>query len=265
MTKRLKSTGNKIIPWVFFALIILGWEWVVASQLIARYILPSPMDIIKTLLHIFPEIQIHLTVTLSEALLGLFLSIILAMVLSVVMDSIPVVKKAVYPVLIVSQTIPIIALAPLFALWFGFGELSKIIVVVLVCFFPIIISLVDGLDSVDPDMLNLFRSMGANRFQIFKLLKFPASMVNFFSGLRIAATYSIMGAVIGEWLGGESGLGVYMIRVKHSYALDKVFAVIVIIVILSIALFKIISVTQNWLMPWQGQMNINQKEVGKNE
>jgi ABC-type nitrate/sulfonate/bicarbonate transport system permease component len=265
LTKRLASIGNRLIPWMFFGIIILLWEFIVAHQVIARYILPSPTDILKTLLHIFPDIKIHLAITLSEAFLGLFLSIILAGLLAIIMDTISIIKKAIYPILIVSQTIPIIALAPLFALWFGFGELSKIIVVILVCFFPIIISLVDGLDSVDPDMLNLLKSMGANRLQIFKLLKLPASMVNLFSGLRIAATYSIMGAVIGEWLGGESGLGVYMMRVKHSYALDKVFAVILIIVVASIALFKVISVAQNWLMPWQGQLNKNQTEAGKNE
>jgi NitT/TauT family transport system permease protein len=265
LTKRLASIGNKLIPWLFFGIIILLWEFIVAHQMIARYILPSPTDILKTLLHIFPEIKMHLAITLYEALLGLFLSIIFAMILAIIMDTISMVKKAIYPILIISQTIPIIALAPLFALWFGFGELSKIIVVILVCFFPIIISLVDGLDSVDPDMLNLLKSMGASRFQIFKLIKLPASMVNLFSGLRIAATYSIMGAVIGEWLGGESGLGVYMMRVKQSYALDKVFAVIVIIIVSSIVLFKVISWSQNWLMPWQDHMKTKQMEAGKNE
>jgi ABC-type nitrate/sulfonate/bicarbonate transport system permease component len=128
--------------------------------------------------------------------------------------------------------------------------LPKIIVVVLVCFFPIVVSLLDGLEALDRDEINLLRSMGASSMQIFRLAKFPSSMINFFSGLRIAATYSIMGAVIGEWLGGSEGLGVYMIRVKNSFALDKVFAVIVIIVILSLILFKAISLLQYILMPW---------------
>jgi ABC-type nitrate/sulfonate/bicarbonate transport system permease component len=156
----------------------------------------------------------------------------------------------VYPLLVVSQTIPTIALAPLFAVWFGLGLLPKVIVVFLVCFFPIVVSLVDGLDSVDADLLNLFRTMGAKKVQIFRYLKMPASMVNFFSGLRIAATYSIMGAVIAEWLGGEKGIGIYMLRVKHSYALDKMFAAVLLIIILSLVLFKVISLLENAAMPW---------------
>ncbi|MGE5583835.1 MAG: ABC transporter permease [Bacillota bacterium] len=257
MRKRSASIEDSLIPILFLAALILGWELTVDRGLLARFILPSPWDILKAITGIFPAINPHLAVTLREAFLGLVSSMVLAGVLAVFMDEIAVAKKAVYPILVVSQTIPVIALAPLFALWFGFGELPKIFVVVLVCFFPIVINLVDGLDSVDQDMLNLFKSMGANRIQILKYLKFPAATAYFFSGLRIAATYSIMGAVIGEWLGGEEGLGVYMIRVKQSYDLDKVFAVIIIIVILSIALFKAIGLTERLLTPWRAERKMN--------
>jgi ABC-type nitrate/sulfonate/bicarbonate transport system permease component len=170
------------------------------------------------------------------------------------MDNIEIARKAVYPLLIVSQTVPIIALAPLFVMWFGFGIIPKIIVVILVCFFPIVVSLLEGLSSVDRDLLNLMKSMGASRLQIFKMVKFPASMISFFSGLRIAATYSIMGAVIGEWLGGRAGLGLYMLRVKNSYAYDKMFATILIIVVLSMTVFKTISLIQYLSMPWFREM-----------
>lgn len=248
--KKLASIKNKIVPLTFFAGLLLIWEFVVEKAYIPKYILPSPSDVISVLIQILPALQLHIYTTLQEALLGLLLAIIFALMLAVVMDNVPVVQKALYPLVVVSQTIPIIALAPLFVIWFGFGILPKIIVVVLVCFFPILISLLEGLNSVDIEMLNLLKSMGANRIQIFKLVKFPASLVSFFSGLRIAATYSIMGAVIGEWLGGENGLGVYMIRVKHSYALDKVFAIIAIIVLLSLLIFKVIALIQKVLMPW---------------
>ncbi|MDD3032330.1 MAG: ABC transporter permease subunit, partial [Atribacterota bacterium] len=155
------------------------------------------------------------------------------------------------PLLVVSQTIPVMILAPLFAMWFGFGILPKIIVVILVCFFPIVISLLEGLNSIDQDLLNLMKSMKANRWQIFYLAKFPASLGSFFSGLKIAATYSIIGAVIGEWMGGKAGLGVYMTRVRQSFALDKVFATVLIIIFLSIMLFKTIELIQYLAMPWK--------------
>jgi ABC-type nitrate/sulfonate/bicarbonate transport system permease component len=251
--KKLKSIEGSIIPFAFSLILLIIWEFVVDIGLIERYVLPSPIDIIKTLIKILPALKRDILVTLQEAGIGFMLSIVFSIILAVLMDSIKVVKKAIYPLLLVSQTVPIIALAPLFMMWFGFGMLPKVIVVILVCFFPIVVSLLDGLDSLDKDEINLLKSMGATRFQIFKLAKFPAAMINFFSGLRIAATYSIMGAVIGEWLGGSEGLGVYMIRVKHSYAIDKFFAAILIIVVLSMLLFKLLSIIQNILMPWNRQ------------
>jgi ABC-type nitrate/sulfonate/bicarbonate transport system permease component len=136
-------------------------------------------------------------------------------------------------------------------MWFGFGVLPKVMVVILVCFFPIVVSLLEGLGSLDNDLLNLMKSMKANRWQIFYLAKFPASLGSFFSGLKIAATYSIIGAVIGEWMGGKAGLGVYMTRVRQSFALDKVFASILVIIILSMILFKIIELIQLFAMPWK--------------
>jgi len=248
--KRLKSIGSNLTPIAFFMMILIGWQYIVDKGIIERYILPSPSDIVITSFRIFPELKPHIMTTLEEAFTGFFIAILLAIILAVLMDSFPLAKKAFYPLFIVSQTIPIIILVPLLVMWFGFDKLPKIIVVILVCFFPIVVNLLEGLESVDRDMLNLFKSMKSNYFQIFKFAKFPASLGNFFSGLKIAATYSIMGAVIGEWMGGKDGLGVYMTRVRQSFALDKVFSVIVVIVLLSLALFKIIEFIQYLTMPW---------------
>ncbi len=250
LSKKMKRIEDKAIPVIFSMLLIIIWQLVIGAGYINSFTLPSPANIIVALIDILPDLQVHIWATLYEAFIGFILSIVFSLVLAVLMDSIKIVKKAIYPLLIVSQTVPIIALAPLFVMWFGFGVVPKIIVVILVCFFPIVISLLEGLNSVDQDLLNLLNSMGASRFQIFKLVKFPASLVNFFSGLRIAATYSIMGAVIGEWLGGRAGLGIYMLRVKNSYAYDKMFATILVIIILSMSIFKIISIIQNLSMPW---------------
>ena len=248
--KKYINIENKVIPLVFQLIILFVWQISIDKWNIPMYILPSPKDIIITLVNIFPSITKHIYATLYEALVGFIISILVALFLAILMDNVKLIKKCLYPILVVSQTIPIIAIAPLFVIWFGFGLLPKIIVVVLVCFFPIVISLIDGLESVDKDMINLLKTMGASKFQIFTLVKLPASTVNFFSGLRIAATYSVMGAVIGEWLGGDKGLGVYMIRAKNSYALDKVFAVIVVIVMLSMALFGLLYLLQYFFTPW---------------
>ena len=243
--------ANKSIPVVFLALLIIIWQLISNAGGIPKYILPSPVDIGKIIIKILPDLKVHSLTTLWEAMLGLIISVTVSLVLAILMDSINIVKKALYPIIIVSQTIPIIALAPLFIIWFGFGIMPKILAVVLICFFPIVISLVDGLDSVDKDLLNLMKSMKASKLMIFRHIKLPAAIVSFFSGLRIAVTYSIMGAVIGEWLGGEKGLGVYMMRVKHSYALDKFFASILVIVVLSVLLFKIITVIEYIAIPWK--------------
>ena len=174
------------------------------------------------------------------------------------MDSVSAFKKTVYPIIVISQTIPIIILAPLFVIWFGYGYMPKIIIVILICFFPVTISLLQGLNTVDRELIDMLRSMGATRLQLYRFVKIPSSMPGFFSGLKIAATYSIMGATIGEWVGGKNGLGVYMIRAKQSFATDKVFAAILVIVILSILILRIIELLEKKYIPW---IKLQQQEV----
>ena len=248
--KKSANIENRAAPLILAAALLAIWQVVVDTGLVKRFILPSPTDIFFTIFEIFPAVKGHMAVTVYEASLGFAVAIILSLILAILMDSVEWIRKSLYPLIVVSQTVPIIALAPLFVIWFGLGKLPKIIVVVLVCFFPIVVSLLQGLSSADRDMVNLLKSMGANKFQIFRMVKFPGALVSFFSGLRIAATYSVMGAVIGEWLGGTEGLGIYMLRVKNTFAYDKVFAVIVIIVLLSMALFKIIEWVEYIVTPW---------------
>jgi len=249
--KKWKNIRDKSIPILFILFVTCLWQMIVDLGMIARYILPSPTDIITVGISIFPEITEHIYITLQEASTGLVIAIIFAMILAVMMDNFMIVRKALQPLLVVSQTVPIMVLAPLFVMWFGFGLLPKIMVVVLVCFFPIVVSLLEGLASLDQDVLNLMKSMKAGRWHVFYLAKFPSSLGSFFSGLKIAATYSIIGAVIAEWMGGKSGLGVYMTRVRQSFALDKVFAVILIIILMSIVLFGMIEFIQFLVMPWK--------------
>jgi ABC-type nitrate/sulfonate/bicarbonate transport system permease component len=226
------------------------WEAISRFEVFPPFILPSPSSILVSLVTNFTSMQYDILITLYEALTGFIIAIILSVLIAVAMDSIIGFKKTIYPVLIISQTIPIIIIAPLFIIWFGYGYAPKIIIVTLICFFPITISLLQGLVAVDKEQIDLLKSMGAGKFQIYKFVKIPSAMPGFFSGLKIAATYSIMGATIGEWVGGKSGLGVYMIRAKQAFETDRVFAAIIVIVVLSILLLKIIEFAEKKNMPW---------------
>ncbi len=248
--KKNKTILDISLPIIFSISLIIIWELIIKVLEIEKYIMPAPSDIIKALYENFGAMMPHIIATLFESVVGFGIAVLLALILAIIMDLLPMVKKAIYPVFIISQTVPVIALAPLFIIWFGFGALPKIIVVVIVCFFPIVISISDGLEGVDKDLINHFKLMGASKLKRFFHLKLPYGIINFFSGLRIAATYSIMGAVIGEWLGGDKGLGVYMTRARSTYALDKMFAAILVIVIMSMIMFYIIGKVEKVLTPW---------------
>ena len=197
---------DKIYPLISIALILIVWQLVVELKNVPVYIMPSPLEILFALKNDGALIIYHAKATLYESFIGFGVSIVLAFLLAIIMDSFETVKKSLYPLLVVSQTVPIIALAPLFIIWFGFGALPKIVIVIIVCFFPIVISLIHGMESIDNDYLMLFKSIKATKIQAFYHLKLPFAMVHFFSGLKIAATYMIMSAVIGEWLGGDKGI-----------------------------------------------------------
>ncbi|RUS47339.1 ABC transporter permease [Cohnella sp. AR92] len=240
---RLIRADQRLYPIVALLAAVVLWQLVVSLADVPMYILPSPLDTANALFEDFGVIVGHVGTTLYESVVGFLLSIALAFALAILMDSFAVVKKSLYPILIVSQTIPTIVITPILIIWFGFGLLPKVLVIVMVCFFPICISLVDGFEKVDRDYVNLFRSFKSSKLQTFLHLKLPYAMVNFFSGLKIAATYLIMSAIISEWQGGTKGIGVYMVRAKSAYALDKVFASILVIVLISIVLISLI----NWI------------------
>jgi ABC-type nitrate/sulfonate/bicarbonate transport system permease component len=167
------------------------------------------------------------------------------------MNASRIIKQILYPYLVISQTVPIIAVAPLLIIWFGYGISAKIFAVVLMCFFPITLGLYDGFRSVSVEHIRLLTSMGASPYKIFMMLKLPSALPNFFTGLKLAATYSIMAAVIGEWLGGSSGLGIYMTRATKAYQTAHVFAVILVIIALSMLLFAIVMLLDRLLLKWK--------------
>ena len=224
------------------AVILLGWEVVSISGIVPSYMLPSPVAVLTALFGDLPTILFHAKFTLLESFYGLLIGIALAFVFATMMDRFRVMDQAFYPIMIITQTIPTIAIAPILVLWMGFGMAPKILTVVLMCFFPVAVSFADGLQRVDEEYVHLVRSYGADRWKAYCLVKIPAALPELFSGLKVAATYSISGAVVGEWLGSQKGLGYYLLRVKNSYMLDKVFACVVVIILLSLAMNGLIRV-----------------------
>ncbi|MGI6684696.1 MAG: ABC transporter permease [Bacillota bacterium] len=251
------NIGDRLLPLTFIIGLIIFWQWAVGFFHFAEWILPAPSQIFIALIDSFDVLLDHTKITLGEAALGLTAAVFLAGFLALLMDSFSWVKKSFYPILISSQTVPIITVAPLFVIWFGYGILPKVIVVTLVCFFPMVISLLDGLASVDDDLINLLKTMGASRRHIFFMVKLPGSLPCFFSGLKISVAYSIMGAVIGEWLGASKGLGIFMSRAQHSFKLPEVFAAILVITILSFAFLGLVKLVEKICMPW---VNVGKKQ-----
>lgn len=199
----------------------------------------------------FPLSWGHARITLSEAFLGLALGILTGFVMAVLMDRFDRLYQAFYPLIVLTQTVPAVAIAPLLVLWFGYEMAPKVILIVITTFFPITVGLLTGFRSADPDAVNLLRAMGAGRSQIFFYIKLPGALGQFFSSLRISASYAVVGAVIAEWLGGFGGLGVYMTRVKKAFAFDKMFAVIILISAISLLLMWAVERLQKKCMPWE--------------
>jgi ABC-type nitrate/sulfonate/bicarbonate transport system permease component len=256
--KKPTSTDNRrlinraSIP-LFYVGILLLWQFMTTILETPNYILPSPLVIWLELINSFPLLLMHARITVIEVLVGFSIALFLSVVLSIAMDRYKYVKDLLYPMMVITQTVPIMAIAPLMMIWFGFGLTPKIIVVVLVCFFPIAVSLTEGLSSVEPELIDLMKTMDASESQIFLKCKLPASLPSFFAGLRIAATYSVMGAVVSEWVGAQEGLGIFMTRVMKSYRTPALFAVIIFIIAITLIFVAIIDAIGRKAMPWTNE------------
>jgi ABC-type nitrate/sulfonate/bicarbonate transport system permease component len=237
-------------PLVMVLTLLLLWQGSSASGLIPGFMLPGPLRVIAALVNDFPLLLGHLGWTLLEALCGLSIAVAASFLLALVMDQSRFLKRSITPLLLFTQTMPAIAIAPLLILWMGYGSAPKITLVFLTCFFPMTIGLLGAFARADGDTIRLFQSMGASKTHIYRYIKLPQGLPAFFSGLKISASYSIIGAVIAEWLGGNAGLGVYMIRVRRSYSFDKMFAVILLTAVLSLLLIKAVAALEKAAMPW---------------
>lgn len=248
MQKTRQFNWQPIIP---IAALLLLWLLVSMSGAIPGFMLPGPVRVITAFTADFPLLMRHLSQTLLEALAGLSIAIAASFFLAIVMDANRFLKQSVTPLLLLTQTMPTIAIAPLLILWMGYGYAPKIALVFLTCFFPMTLGLLGAFAQADTDAIRLLQSMGASRVQVYRYIKLPQGLPAFFSGLKISSSYAIIGAVVAEWLGGEAGLGVYMIRVRRSYSFDKMFAVILLTSVLSLLLVKLVSLLEKIFITWR--------------
>ena len=255
------SRARRVLaPLVAVVVLLVVWEALVDVGVIPSFMLPAPSQVVMALAEDAPLLLEHSLVTLGEAAAGLAGGVALGFAFALLMDRFETFYLAFEPLMTISQTIPTIAIAPLLVLWLGYGALPKVVLVIVTTFFPVTVSLASGFRSVDPDVVDLMRTMNASRWQIFRYAKLPAAADQFFSGLKISATYAIVGAVIAEWLGGSVGLGVYMTRVRKSFSYDRLFASIIIISILSLGLMKLVELAQRAGMPWKrAERNKNER------
>lgn len=237
-------------PAVLFLILLFFWEGYVRLAPVDPLTLPAPSRIFSASLAKSAEFSLHLQPTLSETAIGFAFSVATGLITAVLLDFTPLLQRALYPLLVASQAIPIVAIAPLFVLWFGFGLLPKVLIVALVCFFPITVATYDGLRGTDPELIKLYRTFGAKTWSLFWRIRLPSALPSFFSGLRIAATYAVVGAIFSEYMGAFTGLGVFLQDAQHSFRTDLVFGIVIVTALLSIALFLAVHLVERLCLPW---------------
>lgn len=249
----MKKNANLPALILTFAL-LMAWQ-LGAMEMDAAYILPSPAQVLQRLWELRgPLLTAHLPATLLCTGIGLAISILLGVLLAVLMDAFPTAEKMLYPIIVASQTIPTTALAPLFVLWFGYTIWSKVLVTVLITFFPIAITVFDGFRSAKTDMIDLLRTFGAGKKEIFLRLKLPASLPYFFSAIKMAIPLSIIGAAIGEWLGAQAGLGYFSRRMMTQLDGAGVFAPIVLLSAVAMLAVWIVALIEKKAVTWRGDL-----------
>jgi ABC-type nitrate/sulfonate/bicarbonate transport system permease component len=238
-------------PLLLLAAAILAWQGVASLHSVDDLTLASPVETWRALRHDHSLLLDEAGVTAVEILLGLAISIVLGVLIAVAMHLVRPLRDAAYPLLLASQAIPLVVLAPLFILAFGYGIGPKLAIIALICFFPIVVNVLDGLRSVDPDLLKLMRSLGASRWTRLWKAELPGSLPFLFTGLRLAATFSVIGAVFGEWAGADRGLGRLVLLANNQLQTPRVYAGIVLLTVMAIALFAIVSLVERLAIPWR--------------
>jgi len=237
-------------PIIIVVIVMVAWEVLVDTTGLRPQVLPSPSRVVTQGAQQLPAILGHTWATLQVTLIGFAFSLVVAWGLAIAIDFSAPLRRGLMPLLVASQTIPIIAIAPLMIIWFGFGLLPKVLVVGLVTFFPIVVGLIEGFNKADREASNLLRSMGAGRGKEFWYVRLPSALPSFFTALRISITYAVVGAIFAEYVGAQLGLGIYMSMQKNAFRTDLVLAAVAVTAILSIALYLLTFLIERIAIPW---------------
>ncbi len=238
--------------------LVAVWQLVVTLSGVPPFILPGPVPVLATLVERWPLILGHAWITASEILIGFFLGAILGTISGLLLASFATARRWLLPVFVVSQALPVFALAPLLVLWLGYGMASKVAMAVLIIYFPITAAFYDGLKRADPEMLDLVRLLGASRFDMIRLIRLPAALPSLASGLRVAASVAPIGAVVGEWVGSSGGLGYLMLHANARMQIDLMFAALLVLAAMALALYLAVDRLGRRVAPWQAE-TLNQR------
>lgn len=237
-------------PLIFLALLIVLWDVAIRVFHIPPYQVPAPYDVVVTLWREWPMLLSEAWPTTVATLWGFLLSAAFGIPVAMLIAGSRTVESYVYPLLVFSQSIPKIAIAPLFVVWFGFGMMPKVLSAFLLGFFPVVVSAVQGFKSVEPDMIDLARAMEASRLQIFRMVSLPHAMPAIFSGLKVSVTLAVVGAVVGEFVGSNSGIGYLLQRSIGNFELPTMFAALVVLALIGVLLFWLLDVIERFAIPW---------------
>jgi len=248
---KARRVAAAVLPPVLFALFVLAvWQLYVVIGDVKESTLPKPTDIVASMWDNRTMLIENAWVTIKEIALGFAAAILLGVGLAVLIRSSRKVERAIYPWLVVSQMVPIPAIAPLLVIWTGFDMRPKVLVIMLVSFFPIAVNTIDGLRAVEPELMNLLKTLKANAWQRFRKAQLPAALPFMFSGLKVAAALSVIGAVFAEWVGASDGLGYLVLVLNNQTATTDMFAVIVTLALIGISLFLLVTLLERLLLPW---------------
>jgi NitT/TauT family transport system permease protein len=254
LAARLRARPELVLIPLVFIVVTGVWEWAIAHFAVPEYVAPAPSAVARALIN--GKYLDNALFTLSEAMMGFGLAAVAGIVLGGLIAQFPLVDKTLYPYLIAIQTTPKVAIAPLFIIWFGFGMTSKVVIAATVAFFPVLVNVISGLKSTDPDRIELMRSLRATRWQIFRMVMFPSALPVIFAGLNIAVIFSLLGAIVGEFLGSRQGLGNAIMQMNVNLDTAGVFASLFVLSCIGIALHVVMGAIQRRLLFWTEQSKI---------
>ena len=247
---RADRTAAIVYPLVAFVVLLVLWQYGVRAAGIPAYILPVPSEFLAKLWQVHPLIVQHTLVTAKEIVLGFLMATAVSIPLGFLVVSLRPLERAVYPLIVFFQLVPKIAIAPLFVVWFGFGLFPKVLLTFLLCFFPTLVASMAGFRALDPRVLYLTRSMGATWWQTFRYVRLPAALSYIFAGLKVSVVFAATGAIVGEFVGANSGLGYLLLRGTSYLDMPLIFAILVALSVVGIAFSYVVQFAERLLMPW---------------